>query len=242
LTELAPVGPSVPAAELAPQELEALTEKRPSKFIYTPEGWVQVEREAEKATPPADQQAEETPADQQADPFGWLGIDKSGLSRIIAIDLNQLKEGNWRQNIVLRENDVIRVPTHEVGEFYVMGEVLRPSAYNLTGRRLNVKQAIIAAGGFAPMAWPGNAVLYRRVGNNQEQTIPLDLEAIFTGEEPDTFLKPNDILAVGTDARASFYAVIRNAFRMTYGFGFIYDRNFASPPARGMTGDRFKRW
>ena len=72
--------------------------------------------------------------------------------------------------------------------------------------------------------------------------IPINLEDIFRGEEPDTFLKPNDIISVGTDVRAPFYAVMRNAFRMTYGFGFIYDRNFADPYSLTLDSKRFTRF
>ena len=129
-----------------------------------------------------------------------------------------------------------------MGEFYVMGEVLRPGVFSLTGRKLTVKQAIVAAGNFAPLAWPENAILIRRIGNNQEQTIHLNLEAIFRGEEPDIFLKPNDIIAVGTNVRSVFFAVMRHAFRMTYGFGFIYDRNFANPYGLTLDSRRFTRW
>ena len=32
---------------------------------------------------------------------------------------------------------------------------------------------------------------------------------------------------VGTNALAPFVAALRGAFRITYGFGFLYDRNFA---------------
>ncbi|KKK67476.1 hypothetical protein LCGC14_2953700, partial [marine sediment metagenome] len=55
----------------------------------------------------------------------------------------------------------------------------------------------------------------------------IKLNDIMAGKEPDVFLKPNDVLAVGTYWAAPFMAVWRNAFRMTYGFGFIYDRNFS---------------
>ena len=38
--------------------------------------------------------------------------------------------------------------------------------------------------------------------------------------------------------------MLRNAFRMTYGFGFIYDRNFSDPILPGYTpkSNRFTRW
>jgi protein involved in polysaccharide export with SLBB domain len=145
-------------------------------------------------------------------------------------------------NIVLRDNDIIQIPYLPVGEFYVTGEVMRPGVYSLPGRPITIKQALSATGGVGPLAWPENSALVRRIGNNQEQAIPLNVEAIFRGDEPDFFLKPDDVIEVGTDVRASFYAVMRNAFRMTYGFGFIYDRNFADPVTLTPTSRRFTRW
>ena len=130
-------------------------------------------------------------------------------------------------NIIIRKNDIIEVPPLQVGEFYVMGEVLRPGVYNLTGRKVTVKMAVAAAGNLGPLSWPTNSILIRRVGGNKEQIIPLNLQRIFEGKDPDFFLKPDDVIAVGTYWGAPFLAVWRNAFRMTYGFGFIYDRNYS---------------
>jgi len=174
------------------------------------------------------------------DPFGWQEASPSGTSRIIAIDLERLRQGDSRMNVVIRDRDVVHVPQLTVGEFYITGEVLRPGVYSLTGRRVTIKQAIAAAGALGPLAWPENSILIRRVGNSEEQMLPINIEKIFTGETPDIFLKPNDVIAVGTDFRAPFYAVVRNAFRMTYGFGFIYDRNFAD--AWWLGSRRFTRW
>jgi len=47
------------------------------------------------------------------------------------------------------------------------------------------------------------------------------------------YLKPDDVIEVGTNAVAPFLAAIRGGFRMTYGFGFLYDRNYA--PAQQQT-------
>ena len=177
------------------------------------------------------------------DPWGWEQSNKSDLARVIAINMKELLRGDPRMNVIIRDNDIIHVPTVEAGEFYIMGEVTRPGVYSLTGRRLTVKMAIAAAGNLGPLAWPENTILIRRIGENQEQIIPINVEAIFTGEDSDLFLKGNDVIAVGTNAAASFMAVVRNAFRMTYGFGFIYDRNFADPyPALGLDSKRFTRW
>ena len=164
------------------------------------------------------------------------------MARVVAINLKQLRDGDPRMNIVMRDNDIVHIPTLEVGEFYISGEVQRPGVYSLTGRQITLKMAVAAAGNVGGLAWPENSLLIRRIGNNQEQFIPVDIQAIFRGEDPDIFLKPNDTLSIGTDVRASFFAVIRNAFRMTYGFGFIYDRNFADPQIYTPTSRRFTRW
>jgi polysaccharide export outer membrane protein len=147
--------------------------------------------------------------------------------RIVEISVKELMEGDPRYNIVIRPNDLINVPAGVVGEFYMMGNIARPGAYALTGRRLTVKEAIASAGGFGALAWPARADLIRRLTNSEEQIIQLDLDAIFAGEAADFYVKPNDIVNVGTTPAAVFFAVLRNAFRFTYGMGFVYDRNFA---------------
>jgi len=235
----------LPKAEAEePQELPAETEPAgPSTGAPTAEGEAQPappsEPAPEEARPPAPRPGYE--GTEEEDPFGWRRADRSHLARIIAISLPQLREGNPRMNVVIRDHDIIQVPFIKPGEFYVWGEVLSPGVYSLAGRRVTVKQAIAAARGFGPLAWPKNSVLIRRISDNQEQMIPLDLEAIWKGKEPDILLKPDDIIAVGTDVRASFYAVMRNAFRMTYGFGFIYDRNFSDPLFVTPKSNRFTR-
>ena len=50
------------------------------------------------------------------------------------------------------------------------------------------------------------------------------------------------MISVGTSFQAQYMLVLRNAFRMTYGFGFIYDRNFATAAPYGLNSHRFTRW
>ena len=178
------------------------------------------------------------------DPYRWKDADKSNLARVIFIDLKRLRQGDPRLNIVIRDNDIIRVPSLEVGEFYIMGEVQRPGVYTLTGRKVTIKMALAAAGNLGPLAWPENCTLVRRIGGDQEQTTSLNLRAICAGKEPDQFLKPNDVLEVGTHWKTAFLAVVRNAFRVSYGLGLIYDRNFGAARQVGykMDGYRFSRW
>ena len=253
MPRLAEAGASAPAAA-GTSEVDVLGGTRTYKWVYSDGRWIQVAQEAPLATRPSGEgappvrpagrpsAAEADRMRKQEDPFGWKKIDKSDTVRIIAINLGRLRSGDPRMNIMIRDNDMIHVPVLKMGEFYMMGEVNRPGVYSLTGRRITLKMALAAAGSFGGLAWPKNSLLIRRIGDNQEQTIPLDLQAIVRGEEADIFLKPNDVIAVGTDVRASFMAVVRYSFRMTYGFGFIYDRNFANPPLAEATSKRFTRW
>ncbi|MFH1419946.1 MAG: SLBB domain-containing protein [Planctomycetota bacterium] len=162
-----------------------------------------------------------------------IGAELSPPMRIIEIPVKGLLEGDPRYNVVVRPSDTINVPPGAVGEFYLGGNVARPGAYALTGRRLTVKQAIISAGGFSALAWPSKAELIRRLSKDEEHTIQLDLDAIFAGKAPDFYLKPNDIVNVGTHQVAVFMAVLRNAFRFSYGFGLVYDRNFGDSDSFG---------
>lgn len=147
--------------------------------------------------------------------------------RVIEIPYDRLLDGDTSYNIIIRPGDVIRVPPAVIGNVYVGGAVNRPGTYNLPGDRdLTLKQLIIAAGNLSPIAIPERVDLIRRIGYNREVTVRVNLRAIFAGTQPDIFLKPNDTVNVGTSFVATPLAIIRNGFRMTYGFGFVLDRNF----------------
>lgn len=165
-------------------------------------------------------------------PFDWNEVEEIGLEqRVIGIDLNELKAGNARYNIVIRDRDVINVPT-DTGVFYAMGEINRPGVYGFGGRDITIKQALAICGGFTQMAWPQRCDLIRREpGTDKQVTRTVNLDAIFAGLEDDFYLRDDDILNVGTHFVAPFLFVIRNSFRFTYGFGFVYDRNFADQDA-----------
>ena len=157
------------------------------------------------------------------------GADPSALvtQRIIEIPYDQLLDGDMRNNVVIRPGDVIRVPPPVIGNVYIGGAISRPGTYALPGDRdLTLKQLIFAAGNVSTLAMPERVDLIRRVGQNQEAIVRLNLRSIFDGTQPDFYLKPNDTINIGTSFMATPLAVMRNGFRMSYGFGFILDRNF----------------
>jgi 5-formyltetrahydrofolate cyclo-ligase len=74
---------------------------------------------------------------------------------------------------------------------------------------------------------PWRTQVIRRIqGEDKQIFATVDLTKIFNGEEPDLYLKKDDKVIVGTQFWAPFLAALRNGFRITYGFGFLYDRNY----------------
>jgi polysaccharide export outer membrane protein len=147
--------------------------------------------------------------------------------RVIRVPLAKLKQGDLRYNVVIRPDDMIVVPPPVIGEYYMGGHVARVGVYNLTNRKITLKQAIVSAGMLDGVAIPDRTEIVRRVGTSKEVFVRVNLDKVFAGEQPDIYLKPNDVVNVGTNAVAPFLAAVRGAFRFTYGFGFLYDRNFA---------------
>jgi protein involved in polysaccharide export with SLBB domain len=147
-------------------------------------------------------------------------------TRLLRIPTDRLVAGDPRYNVVIKPGDTIFVPVDIIGEFYIMGNVNRTGAIPITGRPMTLKMAIAAAGGLGPLAWPKSVEVVRRIGKDKEEIVMVDLDKIANGEQPDFFVRPNDLINVGTEPFARWRAVLRNAFRAAYGFGFVYDRNF----------------
>jgi len=154
----------------------------------------------------------------------WITGEKT---RLIKIPADKLMAGDPRYNIVIKPGDSIYVPVDVVGEFCIMGNVNNQGYILMTGRPLTLKMAVAAAGGLGPLAYPKRCEVTRRIGRKKEEIVMVDLDKIASGAQPDFFIKPNDLINVGTHATSRWRAVLRNAFRATYGMGFVYDRNFA---------------
>lgn len=150
--------------------------------------------------------------------------------RVIEVPVKPLLQGVASQNLVVRPGDVISVPGPSQGFVYVMGPgSSRGGVYQLpfTGD-LTLKRLIASSGGFSAIAIPERVDLVRMVGADRQATIRLNLRAIFSDTQPDIFMKPNDLVNIGTNFWATPLAVLRGGLRASYGFGFLLDRNFGN--------------
>jgi polysaccharide export outer membrane protein len=163
----------------------------------------------------------------QPQPFtGFQAPGPQSDKRVIRIPLTPLRNGDLRYNVVVKPQDMVIVPLPTIGEYYMGGHVQRVGVYSLTGRKITLKQAVVSAGMLDAVAIPERTDVIRRIGPDQEVTVRVNLAKIFAGDQSDIYLKPNDVVQVGTNAFAPFLAAMRGGFRFTYGFGFLYDRNF----------------
>lgn len=150
-------------------------------------------------------------------------------TRIIEVDYQALARGDSNQNIVVRPGDRLYVDTPEIGVVYIDGEISRPGVYQLpVAGRLTLSRLVAAAGGLNPIAIPERVDFTRKLDDDREATIRVNLAAIRNRGEPDIYIRRDDHIHIGTNFFAAPLAVIRNGFRMSYGFGFLLDRNFGN--------------
>ena len=181
---------------------------------------------AAAATAPAAEGQAGAAADQ-AEEFEFAELPAVRDKRVIRVPLQPLRNGELKYNVVIRPHDMIVVPEPDSGVYYMGGHVARVGTYSLSGPKITLKNAVVAAGMLDGLAIPSRTDIIRRIGDDREIFVRVDLDKIFDGQQPDIYLKPNDTVMVGTNAVAPFLAAVRNAFRVTYGFGFLYDKNYA---------------
>jgi protein involved in polysaccharide export with SLBB domain len=173
-----------------------------------------------------------TATDQSFDGFHDYGSGEN--VRVIRIPYQALRQGELKFNVTIRPGDVIYVAPPQSGFYFVGGHVVRPGSFQLLGQPITLTQAIIGASMLDGLAIPQRTDIVRYISPGHQVIARVDLAKIFAGESPDIYIKPGDQIRVGTNAIAPFLAAIRGGFRITYGFGFLFDRNYAYSQSLGV--------
>ena len=222
-----------PGPATLPTAPEPATAPEMPTYIYMNGQFIEAPTERPTVSPPADppptavQPPPPRPDEEIAEPVDWEALAMGGQQRVLIIPASKIREGDPSYNVVIRPMDWIELDPGPVGVFYLDGHVMRPGVYSLAGQEMTLTQAIAAAGGLDQVAWPTRCEIRRRIEGDREEITQWDLARIVDGRDPDLFIKEGDVIRVGTHAVAPLLAMIRNSFRLTYGFGFVYDRNFA---------------
>ena len=127
-----------------------------------------------------------------------LGYVARGNRRLDADFRKLVMQGDLSQNIILKPEDVVVVPTSLKNAVFVMGEVKSPGTIPLEPEGgYTILQLIARAGGFSQFAKPSRTVIIREEGSGK-QIIPVDVQKIMDNPQgaKDVVLKPGDVVFV----------------------------------------------
>ncbi|MDB6017054.1 MAG: Polysaccharide export outer membrane protein [Pedosphaera sp.] len=105
-----------------------------------------------------------------------------------------LQEGDMSQNIYLKADDFVYIPSSLSQEVYVLGAVAAPRAVAYVDQMTAVS-AVAGAGGPILNAYVSHVAIVRG-SLSQPQLIQVDYQDIITGRAPDVALEPGDIVYV----------------------------------------------
>lgn len=131
--------------------------------------------------------------------------------KAIEIDFQKLYDGTKPElNMKLQGGDVLYVPERLADYFFVVGDVMRPSAYEIPfGQKMIVSQAIANAGGPTRTAKMSKGILMRYNKDGERQELAIDFKAIIKGEKPDFFISANDIIFIpGSPTKTLGYGLL----------------------------------
>jgi polysaccharide export outer membrane protein len=99
------------------------------------------------------------------------------------------------REFLLKDGDILLVPAGNT--FYVLGEVKKPGAYQLSPSTTAI-QAIAMAGGFTEKAAPGRTKIIRTHRDGRQETLQIDLNDILKrgARDRDPALTANDVIVV----------------------------------------------
>jgi polysaccharide biosynthesis/export protein len=150
-----------------------------------------------------DRQVPENPSispSQPRSPQPTVNADTATDNKRIKINIAELIDGTHPElNVQLQGGDVFYVPKMSQRVIYVIGEVGLPGAYILprSYKHLTAAAVLSYAGGPTPKSAKMNeAYVVRRNQNGDIQRIQFSFAKSLRGEEPDTPIKPGDILFV----------------------------------------------
>ena len=117
---------------------------------------------------------------------------------VTRVDIQPLKEGGVLDpDIPLRAGDVFVVPRSTTRLFYVIGDVNRPGAFEISAeRQLLVSQALSTAGGPTKTAKTSHGMLIRYDAKGMREERPVDFAAIIRGTKPDFEVLANDVIFI----------------------------------------------
>ena len=125
--------------------------------------------------------------------------DETGRYTVGEVRIRPLLTGeNPAENIIILPHDLVTVPVAEL--IYVLGEVAKPGAYELSATHMSILDALALAGGAERNAQSSRARVLRAVaGRTERMEFQVDLNRILAGKAKEFELEPQDILYLPTN-------------------------------------------
>lgn len=137
--------------------------------------------------------------------------------KLIPVNFHRLiREGDTSQNVYLKSEDLIYLPSSMGSQIFVLGSVFQPRAVAFKDQ-VTLLSALADCRGLAPGAIPGRIAIVR--GSLTDPSIAIvDADDILRGKKPDILLQPRDIVYVpsrSTGSLRNYADLIINTFART---------------------------
>jgi polysaccharide export outer membrane protein len=137
----------------------------------------------------------------------------NGPAVVIPLKSNTMRGNARYMNMPVRPGDVLIVPGG--GNVMVTGWVYKPGFFQV-GSGLTVLGAVGSAGGAMYAAAPSEATLIRSDATGNKVSLPINLDKIAKGEDPDIPVRANDVIDVPySDLKIGPYVVYNILTRMS---------------------------
>jgi len=150
-----------------------------------------------------------------------LPTEKADVSRavlvrdghMIPVDFANLLRGDFTDNVVLRDNDLIHFPEMQERYIYVLGEVNRPSAVETTTPR-SLVNILATAGGPDPSYAKVKEIAVLRGGFRNPKVAIVNYKELVRGDLSQNIeIRPGDIVYVPTTALGTYSRFIEQILR-----------------------------
>jgi hypothetical protein len=114
------------------------------------------------------------------------------------LDLAPMRRGGLlTPNPLIMEGDILVIPTRYPTLFYVLGDVTKPSSFQVNSdERVTVSLAVSEAGGPTRTAKVSQGTIVRYDASGERQEVPFDYKAILEGRQPDIEIQTGDIVFI----------------------------------------------
>lgn len=139
-----------------------------------------------------------------------LSLERGG--RTYRLDFRAYtEEGSRRQNPVMRDGDVLRIPRRKLLKAYLFGQVVEQGYVDLTRQDVSLTEALSERGGLQELRANARGIFLFRAMGDRTLVAQLDVSspiAFLHGGE--VYLHPDDVVYVTTAPIAQWNAVISN--------------------------------